>query len=235
MEEEDRRSQVGESRQQQQRPVKQQNAPASLPPDIKFTCSDVRYLNKPMKGYSVILSNGMDPNPPAVPTSVPPPLIADHPVGRPILGQGRKQEQPKPLRNSEPHPTAVSNRMSVPGLIQLPHGPPAHQPEHSRHSPRRADGPSSSRHQHDNRSNQDSANRPNSYRKVNSQRTLFDPSNPHKPIVVPHRDDNAVSHAHQRTTSPLLACPEQFYQSPPVDSQSGSSSKPSWYDPHSER
>lgn len=215
MEEEDRRSQVGDSR---QRPVKQQNVASAPQPTINFACADIRYLNKPMQGYTVIPSaNGMDRIPPAPTASVPP---TSQPVGRPIFGQGRKQETPP------------SNRMSVPGLIQLPHGPPTHQPEQSRHSPRRADGPPPSRHQHENRSSQDAANR--TYRKANSQRTLFDPSNPHKPIVVPLRDDNTGSHP--RTASPLLACPEQFYQSPPTDQSSAtSSSKPAWYDPHSER
>ena len=202
MEEEDKRSLAEEPKQPL---VVKRNVPS----DIVFSSSDVRYKNAPIQGYTVIPSsspsNGMDRQTGPTP---PPPA-----TGRPLLGQGRRQEG----RND------ALPRMSVPGLIQLPHGPP---PEPSRLSPRRADvgHPTSydrSRHQD---------NRDRSYRKSGPQRTLFDPANPHKPIMVPPRDDGSNTVA----APSLLGCPEVVFQSLPAD-QGNNSSRPAWYDPQSER
>lgn len=186
--------------------------------DIVFASSDIRYQNKPIQGYTVIpSSNGTDrQSDPAPPQT----------TGRPLFGQGRRQE---PARNDMPP------RMSIPGLIQLPLVPP---PESSRLSPRRADightsgphGMSFDRNAPRQPESREMSNR--SYRKSGPgpQRTLFDPANPHKPIVVPSRED-AVNHP---AASSLISCPEMTFQSLPAD-QGNNSSRPAWYDPQSER
>ena len=77
-------------------------------------------------------------------------------------------------------------------------------------------------HQHESR---EVASR--SYRQVGPQRSLFDPANPHKPIMVASRDDV--------TNQPIpVGCPEMSFQSLPAD-QGNTSSRPTWYDPQSER
>lgn len=210
MEEEDRRSLAEE-------PKKPIVTKKNVPSEIVFASSDIRYKNVPIQGYTVIpsSSNGMDRQ--TGPTPPPPPMS-----GRPLLGQGRRQE----ARNDVPP------RMSVPGLIQLPLVPP---PEPSRLSPRRGDvghsggmHPASYDRSRQPQDNRDQANR--SYRKAGPQRTLFDPANPHKPIVVAPRDEG---NSHPVAPS-LLGCPEVVFQSLPAD-QGNNSSKPAWYDTQSER
>lgn len=212
MEEEDKRSLAG-AETKQLSGAKQNSLLSS---NVVFASADIRYQNKPIQGYTVIpSSNGTDrPSDPAPPQS----------TGRPLLGQGRRQE---PARNDVPP------RMSIPGLIQLPLGPP---PESSRLSPRRADiahtsgphGASYDRHAPRQPDSRDMSSR--SYRKSGPQRTLFDPANPHKPIVIPPRED-AINHP---VASPLTGCPEMTFQSLPAD-QGNNSSRPAWYDPQSER
>lgn len=136
------------------------------------------------------------------------------PMGRPLHGQSRLQE----ARSESNAP-----RMPIPGLIQLP-------PQPERHSPRRGEthpAPYRGAPRHLEARLTDPSS---SYRKPSTQRTLFDPSNPHKPIVVASREEGVNPHA-QPT---LLPCPEAIYQSLPAD-QGNVSSKPTWYDPQSER
>ena len=214
MEEEDRRSLAAEKPKQLYYPGKQEQQPTPPAAAPVFACSDIRYRNKPMQGYTVMpSSNGTS-------DSV-------QPTGRPVFGQGRRQDS-----------TAVP-RLSVPGLIQLPSGPPpSNQP---RHSPRRTDGPQHFRDY----DRGHSSGRPSDFRNNNNdptrnfrktpgvqQRTLFDPANPHKPIVVAaSRED--PHHHHPRPDSPLQGCPEA-YLSLPADHGTGPA-KPLWYDPKSDR
>jgi hypothetical protein len=65
------------------------------------------------------------------------------------------------------------------------------------------------------------------------QRTLFDPANPHKPIVVATRADDGPPNSQQTS---LLGCPEMTFLTLPADqSNVNSSSRPAWYDPQSEK
>lgn len=212
MEEEDRRSLAED-------PKYLQHQAKNKDQGVQFASADFRYQNKPIQGYTVIpSSNGMERIPSA--SSQP------SPQGRPLLGQGRLQES----RSDNTSP-----RMPIPGLIQLPQGSQA---EPSRHSPRRSDTHSGSTagtyhprgppRQLEARLNDPSA----SYRKPSTQRTLFDPSNPHRPIVVASREEGVNSYVPH--SSSLLPCPEAIYQSLPTD-QGNSLSKPAWYDPQSER
>lgn len=216
MEEEDKRSLVSNEPRQLYNP-KAANAGR---PEIVFACSDIRYQNKPIEGYIVMpSSNGMDRQSENV---------SQAPVtGRPLLGQGRRQEP----NNTSPK-NEIPPRPSIPGLIQLPQGPPPI--SQSRQSPRRSDAPypsgthSSSYDRNMTRQHHESrevASR--SYRQVGPQRSLFDPANPHKPIMVASRDDV--------TNQPIpVGCPEMSFQSLPAD-QGNTSSRPTWYDPQSER
>lgn len=231
MEEEDKRSLAGE---QYKAPPP---ASARLPDkgqEIIFGCTDIRYKNKPIQGYTVIPSapstsaNGVEVDRQTGPTP-PPPM-----TGRPLLGQGRRQEVGK----------TAPPRMSVPGLIQLPLGPPpSMEPPRLSSSPRRGDfvGPSASSYdrssiprQQDHTRGGDAGNR--SYpRKTGpvQQRTLFDPANPHKPIVVATRADDGPPNSQQTS---LLGCPEMTFLTLPADqSNVNSSSRPAWYDPQSEK
>lgn len=224
MEEEDRRSLAEEPKPhynyyQTPRPQQQQQQQRPAEPSVNFASADVRYKNKPAEGYVVLpSSNGGEVRQLGNAASHPP-------AGRPLFGQGRKPEQ-----------TPVP-RFSVPGLIQLPAGPlpPAGPPpaighqQPPRHSPRRPEGPS-----YRERRNSNNSDSSRNYRQVPGaqQRTLFDPANPHKPIVVAQRDDTTSHHVRPRGGSPLLGCPEA-YLSLPADHGTGTS-KPAWYDPNSD-
>ena len=229
MEEEDKRSLAGE--QYRQAPPARLSDKA---PEIVFDFTDIRYKNKPIQGYTVIPSahsstNGVDVDRQTGPT--PPPM-----TGRPLLGQGRRQEVGK----------SGPPRMSVPGLIQLPIGPPPPM-EQSRlsSSPRRSDFPAPSassydrssipRQQDHNRGGGDVTNRPYPRKTGPQQRTLFDPANPHKPIVVATRADDGQN-SQQSAAASLLGCPEMTFLTLPADqSNVNSSSRPAWYDPQSEK
>ena len=67
-----------------------------------------------------------------------------------------------------------------------------------------------------------------------TQRTLYNPANPHRPIpiAVDHREGDVAGpsapYAQLGPFTPLAA-------SVPADSSAAGSSKPSWYDPNSDR
>lgn len=223
MEEEDKRSLAG-TESNHRGPGSKQQPTARIPSDVVFASADIRYQNKPIQGYTVI------PTSDGIPERYPEPTPAPT-TGRPLLGQGRRQEPP---RNDPPPRNEPTPRMSVPGLIQLPLGPP---PEPSRLSPRRADlthsssvhGSSYDRNVPRQQESREMANRA-AYRKSGPQRTLFDPANPHKPIVVAPRDDGN----NHPVSNSQVGCPEMTFQSLPAD-QGNNSSRPTWYDPQSER
>lgn len=211
MEEEDKRSLAGEHNNQRP-PVA--SAVASQAPEATFACTDIRYRNKPMEGYTVIATSSA--NGIAAEKQTSPPA-----AGRPLLGQGYRQDM-----RSNPPP-----RMSVPGLIQLPLGPPPSS------SPRRSDVvsyPAGSSYDRCAPRQQDHSR---SYpRKAGpmQQRTLFDPANPHKPIVVAARDDGSNGQQQPAASATQLGCPEMTFLTLPADQGNNMSSKPAWYDPQSE-
>ncbi|XP_057381514.1 telomerase-binding protein EST1A-like isoform X2 [Daphnia carinata] len=213
MEEEDRRSLAGEHYNQ---PVA--SAIANKAPEATFACTDIRYRNKPMEGYTVIASssaNGIEAD-----KQTSPPV-----AGRPLLGQGHRQDV-----RSNPPP-----RMSVPGLIQLPLGPPPSDVMRPSSSPRRSDVVSYPAGSSYDRSAARQQDHSRSYpRKAGpmQQRTLFDPSNPHKPIVVASRDGG--SNGQQQSVASQLGCPEMTFLTLPADQGNNMSSRPAWYDPQSE-
>lgn len=220
MEEEDKRSLAGK-RCNQPPPVV--SGLATKQPEVVFACTDIRYKNKPIQGYCVIptsSANGVEGQ-----TSAPS-------AGRPLLGQGSKQDVTA-------HPPA---RMSVPGLIQLPVGPPPSELNRLSSSPRRADvvsHPAESSYDRSSIPRQDH-NRGDvagrSYpRKAGpmQQRTLFDPANPHRPIVVASRGgDDGMANGQQQSA---LGCPEMTFLTIPADQGNNMSSRPAWYDPQSEK
>jgi len=127
--------------------------------------------------------------------------------------------------------------MSVPGLIQLPHhsGPPpsldhtkAMQRQGRETLPHLNYPPTGTHPRHsDMRSSA-----PTDRRKVMSQRTLFDPANPHRPIVVNQREGDAHSHPQQASPGSGIVYPE-MHPTLPVDNGT-STGKPSWYEPNSD-
>ncbi|KAI9553174.1 hypothetical protein GHT06_021068 [Daphnia sinensis] len=221
MEEEDKRSLAGEHYNQPPPVAVAQNKA----PEATFACTDIRYRNKPMEGYTVIptsSANGVE-----VQKQTSPPV-----GGRPLLGQGHRQDV-----RSYPPP-----RMSVPGLIQLPLGPPPSDMMRPSSSPRRSDvvsypGGSSAYDRSAPRQQDHNREASRSYpRKAGpmQQRTLFDPANPHKPIVVAARDDGSNGQQQSAASASQLGCPEMTFLTLPADQGNNMSSRPAWYDPQSE-
>ena len=128
--------------------------------------------------------------------------------------------------------------MSVPGLIQLPHHPaPSHSFDHGKPMQRQGrethshvNYPSTGTHpRHSDMRN----SVPSDRRKVMSQRTLFDPSNPHRPIIVSQREGDSYSHPQQASPGSGVLYPEI---QPTLSVDHGTSTgKPSWYEPNSDR
>ena len=70
-------------------------------------------------------------------------------------------------------------------------------------------------------------------RKATSQRTLFDPANPHRPIVVNQREGDSYGHPQQASPGSGIVYPEMH---PTLAADHGTSTgKPSWYEPNSDR
>ena len=274
MELEDKRSQADDlkyqqqlEQQQRQSSFRNRQSPAppvtnKMPERVVFASSDIRYRDKPLEGYTVICNSRSSPTgSDKVVSSMGRDQFVHRstdnkmPTGRPLLGQGRKQE-------NHPPPT------NVPGLIQLPNNPPPSQ-DHRGHPswqagqgrgggililppqgppPQMSGGPpprfSDSRNpppfppHHQYHHPPDNGGR-GPMRQPANQRTLYNPANPHKPIMVGQNAREGDVHVAFHPPGPppngppmMAHCPENH--SAPLSNDQGSS-KPSWYDPNSDR
>ena len=142
--------------------------------------------------------------------------------GRPLLGQGRRQEAG--LKAEGPS----SCRMSVPGLIQLPQKAPPAKADYNRNPNPNRQGHARESHPHGDYSRSSDGRGGGiscSVRKQTIQRTLYDPANPNKPILVGQREGDV-----HYSSLPYA----ENHQGLPTDLGSASS-KPSWYETSSER